>query len=96
MPDATGPAAPSPANVDLTLEPQPRDAEVVNEFVQQRKTVARYVRDAIAAAVDRQKEHADRRGRKNLGKFAVGDLVLLSTAGIQLALVTKAIRASNY
>ncbi|GMF46490.1 unnamed protein product [Phytophthora fragariaefolia] len=82
-------AAPPPSNFLPNPEPQPRDAAAVNAFLQQRESVMRYVRDAIATAVDRQKEYADQRGRKNLERFAVGDRVLLSTAGIQPALVTN-------
>ncbi|OWZ01362.1 polyprotein, partial [Phytophthora megakarya] len=69
--------------------PQPRDSAAVNKFVQEREFVVGYMRDAIAAAVDRPNEYADRQGRKNLEKFAVGDRVLLSTAGIQSAAVTN-------
>ncbi|KAG3159207.1 hypothetical protein C6341_g14171 [Phytophthora cactorum] len=36
--------------------PQPRDAAAAQDFVQRRESVVRYLRDAIAAAVDRQKE----------------------------------------
>ncbi|GMF24445.1 unnamed protein product [Phytophthora fragariaefolia] len=82
-------AAPPPSNFLPNPEPQPRDAADVNAFLQQRESVMRYVRDAIADAVDRQKEYADQRGRKGLEQFAVGDRVLLSTAGIQPALVTN-------
>ncbi|GMF43598.1 unnamed protein product [Phytophthora fragariaefolia] len=82
-------AAPPPSNFLPNPEPQPRDAAAANAFLQQRESVMRYVRDAIATAVDRQKEYADQRGRKNLERFAVGDRVLLSKAGIQLALVTN-------
>ncbi|GMF54553.1 unnamed protein product [Phytophthora fragariaefolia] len=81
-------AAPPPSNFLPDPEPQPRDAAAVNAFLQQPESVMRYVRDAIATAVDRQKEYADQRGRENLERFAVGDRVLLSTAGIQPALVT--------
>ncbi|GMG14721.1 unnamed protein product [Phytophthora fragariaefolia] len=85
---ATSPAPP-PANFDPVPAPQPRDTAAVSEFLQRRQSVVRYVRDAIAVAVDRQKENADRRGRKNMEKFAVGDRVLLSTTGIQPILVTN-------
>ncbi|GMF41007.1 unnamed protein product [Phytophthora fragariaefolia] len=82
-------AAPPPSNFLPNPEPQPRDAAAVNAFLQQRESVMRYVRDAIATAVDRQTEYADQRGRKILERLAVGDRVLLSTAGIQPALVTN-------
>ena len=49
------------------------------DFVLHRQTVHRFVRDALAHAVDIQKMNADARGRANLEEFKVGDLVLLST-----------------
>ncbi|OWZ13054.1 hypothetical protein PHMEG_00013691, partial [Phytophthora megakarya] len=87
--DAAGVAAPPPANFDPNPEPQSADTAAVNALLDRRQSVAQYVRDAIAMAVDRQRENADRRGRKNMEKFAVGDRVLLSTAGIQPTLVTN-------
>ncbi|OWZ08836.1 LOW QUALITY PROTEIN: hypothetical protein PHMEG_00018555 [Phytophthora megakarya] len=77
------------ANFNPGPVPQPRDAAAVNKFEQEREFVVQYVRNAITAAVDRQKEYAQRRGRTNLEKFAVGDRVLLSTAAIQPAAVTN-------
>ncbi|POM79944.1 Hypothetical protein PHPALM_2278 [Phytophthora palmivora] len=82
-------AAPPSANFDPNPVPQPLDTAAVHEFTQRRHSIVRYVRDAIAMTVDRQKENADRRGRKNMETFAVGDRVLLSTAGIQPTLVTN-------
>jgi hypothetical protein len=49
------------------------------DFVLLRETVIRFVRDALANAVDLQKANADAKGRKNL----VGDLVLLSTDNLK-------------
>ncbi|KAE9046614.1 hypothetical protein PR002_g1562 [Phytophthora rubi] len=86
---AAAPPAPPPANFDPIPAPLPRDTAAVSEFLLRRQSVVRYVRDAIEVAVDRQKEDADRRGRKNIEKFAVGDRVLLSTTGIQPILVTN-------
>ncbi|GMF26474.1 unnamed protein product [Phytophthora fragariaefolia] len=85
---ATSPAPP-PANYDPVPSPQPRDTAAVSEFLQRCQSVVRYVRDTIAVAVDRQKENSDRRGRKNMEKFAVGGRVFLSTTGIQPILVTN-------
>ena len=48
----------------------------------QRQAVVRFVRDAIANAVDLQKERADRYGRKNDNEYEVGDMVLLSTKNL--------------
>ncbi|KAG3091669.1 hypothetical protein PI125_g17367 [Phytophthora idaei] len=87
--DAVEPAASSLANFEPNPEWQQRDAAAVQDFVRKRELVTRYVRDAIAPAVDRQKQYADQHGRKNLEKNAVGDRVLLSTAGIQPSIVTN-------
>ncbi|GMF36893.1 unnamed protein product [Phytophthora fragariaefolia] len=69
--------------------PQPRDTAAASEFLHRHQGVVRFVSDAIAVAVDRQKENADRRGRKKMETFAVGDRLLLSTSGIQPILVTN-------
>ncbi|KAE9180423.1 hypothetical protein PF005_g23279 [Phytophthora fragariae] len=61
----------------------------VSEFVLQRQSIARFVRDALQDAVDKQKENADKRGRKNMATFATGDQVLLSTDGIRSSAVTN-------
>ena len=53
-----------------------QDAE---HFLDVRIAVIRKVRDLMANAQERQKEYADRRGRRNFEKFKVGDEVLLST-----------------
>ena len=54
---------PHPVGVRLS------DSKLIDEFVTHRQSVARFVRVAIAAAVDKQKASADQRGRKNLEKF---------------------------
>ncbi|GMF36768.1 unnamed protein product [Phytophthora fragariaefolia] len=87
--DAATPAAPVLANFDPLPAPQPQDTAAVRDFLQKRDPVVRYVRDTIAAAVDRQMEYADRRGRRHLETFAVGDRVLLSMTGIQTAAATN-------
>ncbi|KAG2783992.1 hypothetical protein PC116_g18800 [Phytophthora cactorum] len=38
---------------------------MISDFVLQRQAVTRYVRDALQSAVDKQKENADKRGRKH-------------------------------
>lgn len=68
---------------------KPADAAAVSDFVAQRQSVVRFVRDALQDAADRQKAAADRRGRKNKNVFCVGDRVLLSTDGIKDASVTN-------
>lgn len=51
----------------------------VDSFLDVRKSVIQSVTDSLATAVDRQKEIADRHGRKLIKKFIKGDKVLLST-----------------
>ncbi|ETP34302.1 hypothetical protein F442_17362, partial [Phytophthora nicotianae P10297] len=82
-PGAVASAVPIPANFDPLPVPQPHDAVTVNDFLAKRESIVRFVRYTIATAVDRQKEYADRCGRKNREVFVVDDRVLLSTAGIQ-------------
>ncbi|KAE8880188.1 hypothetical protein PF005_g11794 [Phytophthora fragariae] len=65
---------------------RPVDKAAVSEFVLQRQSIARFVRDALQDAVDKQKENADKRGRKNMATF---DQVLLSTDGIRSSAVTN-------
>ena len=57
--------------------------------MKERQSVARFVRDALASAVDKQKASANQRGRKTLKKFIMGESVLLSTTGTQEASVTN-------
>ncbi|ETP41197.1 hypothetical protein F442_11595 [Phytophthora nicotianae P10297] len=83
-----------PAYLAPTEAPQREDAAAVQEFVQQRESIIRYVRDAIAAVVDRQKENTDHRGRRNVERLHVGDQVLLSTNGISPTHVAN-LRASK-
>ncbi|GMF53301.1 unnamed protein product [Phytophthora fragariaefolia] len=52
------------------------------DFVQRRQAVIRYVQEAIAASVDRQKLNADNNGRGNSNEFKVGSLVLLATQNL--------------
>ncbi|OWZ18043.1 hypothetical protein PHMEG_0007928 [Phytophthora megakarya] len=81
-PDPVAATESPPANFASNVVPQRSDVVAVPEFVLQREGIVCYVRDAIAAAVDRQKENADRSGRRNVERFRVGDQVLLSTDGI--------------
>jgi len=64
------------------------DSAAVSDFLLHRQVVTRFVRDALQAAVDKQQENTDRRGRKNEMFFRRGDRVLLSTDGIQGSAVT--------
>lgn len=48
-------------------------SEAISELLLHRQSVVRFVRDAIASAVDKQKENADKRGRKNKQVFAFGE-----------------------
>ncbi|GMF48902.1 unnamed protein product [Phytophthora fragariaefolia] len=52
------------------------------DFVQHRQAVIRFVQDAIAASVDRQKLNADNNGRGNTNEFKIGSLVLLATQNL--------------
>ncbi|POM78572.1 Polyprotein, partial [Phytophthora palmivora] len=65
------------------------DNAAVSAFVQRRASIARFVRDALQDAVEKQKEKADKRGRKNMDTFRVGDQDLLSTDGIHFSAVTN-------
>ena len=47
------------------------------------------MRDALQEEVDKQKENADKRGRKNMLTFREGDRVLLSTSGLPNTSVTN-------
>nr|CAI72305.1 putative polyprotein [Phytophthora infestans] len=67
----------------------PADNTAVSDLLLQRQAVTRYVRDALQTAVDKQKENADKRGRKHTVKFATGDRVLLSTSGSRDSAVTN-------
>ncbi|KAG2964834.1 hypothetical protein PC118_g20092 [Phytophthora cactorum] len=49
------------------------------DFVQRRQAVIRFVQDAIAASVDRQKLNAANVGSGNTNEFKKGSLVLLAT-----------------
>ena len=43
----------------------------------QLQAITRFVRDALQAAVDKQKENADKHGRKSMKNFVKDDRVLL-------------------
>ncbi|KAE9353403.1 hypothetical protein PF008_g5005 [Phytophthora fragariae] len=51
-------------------------------FIETGEAVRERVRDAMAAAQDTQKEHSDRRGRKNTHVFQLGDQVLLNAKNL--------------
>ncbi|KAE9014968.1 hypothetical protein PR002_g14076 [Phytophthora rubi] len=57
---------PVAANYTPKTPTRPVDNAAVSEFVMQRQSIARFVRDALQDAVDKQKENADKRGRKNM------------------------------
>ncbi|POM81142.1 LOW QUALITY PROTEIN: Pol protein [Phytophthora palmivora] len=54
----------------------------VDDFLSVRLSNLRHVRDAMAEIQDVQKEQADARGRRNVWKFEVGDLVLLNAKNL--------------
>ena len=43
--------------------------KIVSPFIMEREVMLRRARDAIALALDKQKENADKRGRKQCIKF---------------------------
>ncbi|GMF49850.1 unnamed protein product [Phytophthora fragariaefolia] len=53
--------------------------KLVDAFLSTRLSVLRHVRDSMAESQDKQKEHADAKGRSNVNCYEVGDLVLLNT-----------------
>ena len=55
------------------------DDIAVSEFILQRQAITRFVRDTLQSVIDKQKESADKHGRKNTSRFKKGDRVLLST-----------------
>ncbi|KAE9299349.1 hypothetical protein PF008_g23272 [Phytophthora fragariae] len=67
--DMASPATSATANFAPAATPTPMDSATVSEFLLHRQAVTRFVRDALQAAVDRQKMNADRRGRKNMSSF---------------------------
>ncbi|POM64685.1 Retrovirus Polyprotein [Phytophthora palmivora] len=77
------------ANYAPTSPTRQVDNAAVSAFVQRRASIARFVRDALQDAVDKQKENADRRGRKNMATFRIGKQDLLSTDGIRSSAVTN-------
>ncbi|KAG2787080.1 hypothetical protein PC116_g3873 [Phytophthora cactorum] len=68
-----GPAAGKNAVLNKPFSTQAMD------FVQRRQAVIRFVQDAIAASVNRQKLNADNVGRGNTNEFEKGSLVLFAT-----------------
>ncbi|KAE8894403.1 hypothetical protein PF007_g3621 [Phytophthora fragariae] len=82
------------ANYAPKIPARPVGNSAVSEFVLQRLSIARFMRDALQEEVDKQKENADKRGRNNMATFETGDQVLLSTDGIRSSAVTN-LGASN-
>ena len=54
----------------------------VRELLATRLNVLRVVRDTMAESQDKQKQHADHKGRKCIITYAVGDQVLLNAKKI--------------
>ncbi|KAG2916695.1 hypothetical protein PC118_g14807 [Phytophthora cactorum] len=72
----TGPAAGKNAVLNKPFSTQAMD------FVQRRQAVIRFVQDAIAASVDRQRLYADNADRGNSNEFEKGLLVLLAIQNV--------------
>ncbi|GMF59251.1 unnamed protein product [Phytophthora fragariaefolia] len=68
--------------VNKDAEPNNGFSSKAMDFVQRRQAVIRFVQDAIAASVDRQKLNADNNGTGNTHEFKVGSLVLLATQNL--------------
>jgi hypothetical protein len=85
---ATGSASPV-ANFEPNELSAADGSAAFPDFVLQWQSIVRYVRDAIAMAGDKQKENADKRSRKNMETFKVGERVLLSVTGITAHAVTN-------
>ncbi|OWZ00127.1 LOW QUALITY PROTEIN: hypothetical protein PHMEG_00028756 [Phytophthora megakarya] len=86
---ASDPAGPPAASVAPGEAASPIDSAEVSGPMLCRQAITRFVRDALQSAVDKQKEYADQRGRKNMSVFRKGDRVLLSTTGIQSTAITN-------
>ncbi|GMF57372.1 unnamed protein product [Phytophthora fragariaefolia] len=80
---------PIAANYTPNFPARQVDNAAVSAFVQRRESIARFVRDALQVAVDKQKENADKRGRKNMATFTIGEQVLVSTDSIRSSAVTN-------
>ena len=61
----------------------------VDDDLLKRQAIVRFVRDSIAESVDKQKEQADKKGRKNKETYIKGELVLLSTANLRDSAVSN-------
>ncbi|KAG2796953.1 hypothetical protein PC112_g21994 [Phytophthora cactorum] len=77
----TGSAQAGPAAGKNVVLNKPFSTQAM-DFVQRRQAVIRFVQDAIAASVDRQKLNADNVGRGNTNEFEKGSLVLLATQNL--------------
>ena len=64
-------------------------AVAVSQFLDKRSAIIKDIQDSLASAVDRQKEQADKKGRKLFNKFIIGDKVLLSTKGLPASAVSN-------
>ncbi|KAE9325135.1 hypothetical protein PF008_g16938 [Phytophthora fragariae] len=87
--DPCNAGVPVAANYAPKIPARPVDNAAVSEFVFQRQSIARFVRDALQDTVDKPKENADKRGCKKMATFETGDQVLLSTDGIRSSAVTN-------
>ncbi|CAI5703327.1 unnamed protein product [Peronospora effusa] len=72
-PDAMLSIASSVANFAPKEHTSPVSSAAVTELLLLRQGITRFVRDALQEAVDKQKENADRRGRKDMLTFREGD-----------------------
>ncbi|GMF61444.1 unnamed protein product [Phytophthora fragariaefolia] len=68
--------------VNKDAEPNNGFSSKAMDFAHRRQAVIRFIQDAIAASVDRQKLNADNNGSGNSNEFKVGSLVLLATQNL--------------
>ena len=60
----------------------------ISEFLATRLNVLRHARDAMAESQDRQKQHADAKGRGCIESYEVGDQVLLNAKSLSTNVVS--------
>ena len=88
-PDATLTTASLVAKFAPKESTSPISSAAVTDFLILRQGITRFVRDSLQQAVDKQKENADKRGRKHTLTFKEDDRVLLSTSGLPNTSVTN-------
>ena len=83
------------STTDESTRPSSAHATDVDRFLTTRSAALRFVRDNLAAAQDRQKQSADRHGRRVTHSFDVGDFVYLSTKDLPKDAISAHLGHSN-